>query len=416
MQKTLALILAGGRVDELGVLTKSRPKSIMPFGGLYRIIDFPLSNLMNSGIDTVGVLSQYRSDSLIKHLENPAVWDMMGSGRWIRILPPMQGNRRSDWYKGTADAVYQNMDFVQQENPDYVLVISGDHVYHMDYNQLLEYHQRCKAEITMGFVQSALSDMHRFGQAVMDDSEPEGGQVVQYVEKPQQKISDWVSMTIYLFNYKTLVAVMDSIANKPEIEHLGRDVFPDLVKQAKVFGYKHQGIWEYTRTLDEYYQANIKCLQNDHAIDFERWGIYTNLQNNLVCERSPSIIGPKADISGSMIHSGCIIEGKAENSILYPGVRIGRDSTVSNSICFHDTVIESNCWVDKIITDESVVIGSNTVIGDRYASSDGSAELTVIGQAASIPAGLNIGRGVTIYPHVDGTKLSRNVSDGEVVR
>ncbi len=414
MQKTLALILAGGRVDELGILTKSRPKSIMPFGGLYRIIDFPLSNLMNSGIDTVGVLSQYRSDSLIKHLENPAVWDMMGSKRCLRILPPMQGNRRSDWYKGTADAVYQNMEFVQQENPDYVLVISGDHVYNMDYNHLLEYHQRCKAEITIAFVKSALSDMHRFGQAVMDESMPEGGQVLQYVEKPQQKISDWVSMTIYMFNYKTLVAVMDSIANKPEIEHLGRDVFPDLVKQARIFGYKHQGLWEYTRTLDEYYQANMNLLQNDPAIDFERWRVYTNLQNNLVSERSPSLIGTNANITGSMIHNGCIIEGKVENSILYPGVRIGPDSKVSNSICFHDTVIESNCRVDKTIADEYVVVGSNTVIGGRHSSPD-SNKLTVIGRSARIPAGLNIGRGVTIYPHIDG-KLSRNVSDGEVVR
>ncbi len=416
MQKTLALILAGGRVDELGVLTKSRPKSIMPFGGLYRIIDFPLSNLMNSGIDNVGVLSQYRSDSLIKHLENPAAWDMMGSGRWIRILPPMKGNRRSDWYKGTADAVYQNMEFVQQENPDYVLLLSGDHVYNMDYNQLIDYHKRCNAEITISFVKSAFSDMHRFGQGIMDSSEPEGGQVIQYVEKPQQKISDWVSMTIYLFNFSTLVTVMDSIANKPEIEHLGRDVFPDLVKQAKVYGYKHHGVWEYTRTLNEYYQANMKLLDANNTMDFEHWGVYTNLQNDFVCERSPSLIGAQANIQSSLIHNGCVIEGKVENSILYPGVKIGPETMVTHSICFHDTVVESNCRLDKIITDESVVIGSNTVIGGHYKSPNLSSDLTVIGQAASIPAGLNIGCGVTIYPHVNETKLTHHIANGEVVR
>ncbi len=243
MKKTLAMILAGGRVDELSVLTLYRPKSALPFGGMYRVIDFPLSNLMHSGIERIGILSQYRSDSLITHIGSGRSWDMVGSQRGVHLLPPMKGTVSSDWYRGTADAVYQNKEFVYRHNPDYVLILSGDHVYKMDYAEMIAFHEEVKADVTVAFVNAEGDGLDRFGQGVIEDGHSKGGRLLRYVEKPSQPLSSWASMTIYLFSLSALQYVLDEMMKPPATEHFGRDILPVLLEKKRVFGYKFHGAW-----------------------------------------------------------------------------------------------------------------------------------------------------------------------------
>jgi len=246
MKTTLALILAGGRVDELSVLTLYRPKSALPFGGLFRVIDFPLSNLLHSGIERIGILSQYRSDSIINHIGSGAGWDMIGSQRGITMLPPMKGTQSSDWYKGTADAVFQNRDYVMRYDPDYVLILSGDHVYSMDYQKMIAFHERMEADVTCAFVEVPEDGKERYGQGLISGDDPEGGRLTRYVEKPSESISAWASMTIYLFNRDALRYIMDEMMRPPSTEHFGRDILPVLIDKKKVCGYKFRGPWAYT--------------------------------------------------------------------------------------------------------------------------------------------------------------------------
>ena len=235
VKNILAMILAGGRVDELDVLTFLRPKSVLPFGALYRIIDFPMSNLMNSGIEKVGILSQYRPFHLINHIANGHPWDMVGRNRFALILPPFKGKDASDWYKGTADAVYQNTDFIKMYNPDLVLILSGDHIYKMDYQAVIDFHIEKKADLTVAFTSVPKEGADRFGQGLIDDEEPRGGRVVRYVEKPRKALFDWASLTIYVFNPGVLFEALEENAGK-ESHEFGRDIIPALLGRARISG------------------------------------------------------------------------------------------------------------------------------------------------------------------------------------
>lgn len=406
MKKTLALILAGGRVDELSVLTLYRPKSALPFGGLFRVIDFPLSNLLHSGVERVGILSQYRSDSLINHIGSGAGWDMIGSQRGITMLPPMKGNLSSDWYKGTADAVYQNMDFVQRYNPDYILVLSGDHIYRMDYEKMIAFHERMEAEMTCAFVEVTEDGLERFGQGVIADDEAEGGRLLRYVEKPSAPISNWASMTVYLFNRQTLFNIMAEMMRPPATEHFGRDILPVLLDKKKVCGYKFRGPWAYTRTIDEYYNASMDLLAEEPSLRLDQWPIRTNLDNERIRDRAPVLIGAGAECVKSLLHHGCEVYGKVINSILFPGVRIKAGATVENSILMFDTVVEQGAALNRVITDVEVTIGANAVVGS--GASDGAnseypdllnSGITLIGRNARLPGGIRVGRNCIIYPN-----------------
>ena len=259
MTRTLAMILAGGRVDELGILTYFRPKSTVPFGSLYRFIDFPLSNLMCSGIQRVGILSQYRSSSLLEHIGTGASWDMIGRHRGITILPPFKALHASDWYKGTADAVYQNLDFIASFLPEYVLILSGDHVYNMDYTELIHFHQDMEADVTAAFVNVPVSGSSRFGLGKIAHDDPRGGRLIDYAEKPEKPISTWASMTVYLFKYRVLLEVLEENASRDSHE-FGRDIIPSLLSSYRIFGYKFHGYWAYCRTIEEYWNANMDLL------------------------------------------------------------------------------------------------------------------------------------------------------------
>lgn len=406
MKKTLAMVLAGGRVDELSVITLFRPKAAVPFGGLYRVIDFPLSNLMNSGIDRIGILSQYRSDSLINHIGSGAAWDMIGSFRGISMLPPMKGTRSSDWYKGTADAVYQNMEFISNYDPDYVLVLSGDHVYHMDYKKLIKFHESVNADLTLAFVQVPKKGAERFGQAIIENESQEGGRILRYAEKPSRFISPWASMTVYLFSRNALDFVMDAMMKPPETKHFGNDIFPVLLDKKKVYGYKFQGPWAYTRTIDEYWQANMELLKDNPAFDVENWNVRTNLENEHILDRMPSFFGPSSFVEQSLVHHGCRIDGIVKHSIIFPGVQIEEGAVVENSILMFNTVVKKDAKLNKVLSDMKVIFGEGAQVGVGELSGTNieypnllNSGVTLVGKGTHLPAQLQVGRNCIIYPN-----------------
>lgn len=394
MPNTIAMILAGGRVGELDVLTHERPKSTVPFGGLYRIIDFPLSNLMNSGIERVGILSQYRSSSLIKHIGMGASWDMVGRHRGVSLLPPFHGLNASDWYKGTADAVYQNLDFIRSHSPDLVVLLSGDHVYSMDYRKVIAFHQDMQADATAVFT-FMRGDTSRFGQAVIAEDNLSGGRILEYVEKPAVPISNWVSLTIFVFKTHVLEELLT--ANVTAASHeFGRDILPNLVKNYRFFGYKFHGYWAYSRTLEEYWNANMALLGRRPVIDLHQWRVRTNLDHEAIRDRPPAIIGPSAVLRNVRCYNGVQVEGSVENSILFPGVCVEKGAEVRDSILFFDTYVKGGTRLNRAITDIGVRIGRNCTVGgveDREKS-----ELTVIGMNADLSDGVVIPAGGRVLP------------------
>ncbi len=405
MARTLAMILAGGRVDELGILTYLRPKSTVPFGSLYRFIDFPLSNLMCSGIQRVGILSQYRSSSLVEHIGTGASWDMVGRHRGITILPPFKALQASDWYKGTADAVYQNLDFISYYLPDYVLILSGDHVYNMDYNELIHFHEDMEADVTAAFVNVPIHGCSRFGLGQIAHDDPRGGRLIEYAEKPKKPISTWASMTIYLFNYKVLLEVLEENASKDSHE-FGKDIIPALVSSYRIYGYKFKGYWAYCRTVDEYWKANMDLLGNHPRIDLNKWCLRTNLDHEAIRDRGPAIFGTnpqtQGTISDSRLYHGVRIEGHVERSVLFPGVQVGEGAVVKDSILFFDTQVGPGAEVYRTITDIGVSIGKEAHIGKEKG------KILTVGMHAQIPQGLTIDEGSSIHPKTIALNFTQN--------
>ncbi len=390
MARIAALILAGGRVDELGVLTQLRPKCTVPFGGLYRIIDFPLSNLMQAGIGRVGILSQFRPSSLIEHIGGGESWDMVGRRRGITLLPPFQAAHAADWYKGTADAVYQNRDFIQAISPELVLICSGDHVYHMDYTEMVEFHLEKGADVTCAFVQVPEAGASRFGLARIGGSDPRGGPLEEYREKPEEPFSRWASMTVYLFETDLLFRSLEENASSPSHE-FGRDIIPWLMGRARVYGYKFHGYWAYARTIDEYYRANMDLLGQPPLIEPEGWGVRTNLRHESIEERGPAYISPEAVVENSMISSGAVVEGRVEDSILFPGVHVEPGAVVKESILFYDCQIGREARVERTICDIAVTVGKGCRVG-------GPGAITTIGSQAQIPMGGQVAAGAEVAP------------------
>jgi glucose-1-phosphate adenylyltransferase len=411
MANILALMLAGGRVDELDVLTYFRPKSVLPFGALYRIIDFPMSNLMNSGIEKVGILSQYRPLRLIGQIANGQPWDMAGRNRFATILPPFKGREASDWYKGTADAVYQNLDFIKMNRPDLILILSGDHIYKMDYRALINFHLEKRADVTIGFTPLPKEGADRFGQATIEGWSRRGGKVTRYAEKPKKQLLDWASLTIYLFNPQILYAALEANAAKDSHE-FGKDIIPALLQTVKVFGFKHYGYWGYSRTLDEYWQTSMDLVGKNPRIDLASWHVMTNMADRNIRDCQPSIIGPSALIEDALFYSGCTIKGCVARSVLFPGVIVEEGAVVKDSILFFDTVVKREARVVRTITDIEATIGARAKIGD-----DPLGALSVVGTRSTIPDETVIHHGVTVHPNLDPTHFSKSeYAPGEVVK
>ena len=411
---TLAMILAGSRVDELNVLTHYRPKSAVPFGGFARVIDFALSNLLHSGIELVAILSQYRSYSLINHIGTGAAWDMIGRHRGISILPPSKGLDHADWYRGTADAVYKNLDFVQYHDPEEILILSGDHIYHMDYRELIAYHHEKEADLTLGFVRVPLDKGHRFGLADIDDEDGErGGRVRAYWEKPARPEACWASLTVMCFRPWVLYRVLAENQAGRSFE-FGRDIIPQLMEQgARVYGFKHRGYWGYTRTVDEYWQANMDLLGEDPAIDMEAWGLRTNLEHRAIRDGQPALISGRAQVCNSLVHNGCVVQGTVRNSILFPGVRVGPGAVVENSVLFFNNSVGAECVLNKVVADVNTSYGDKVWAGHEPGRQEGP--VTVIGWNNLIPAGTRIGPGATIFPRIAPGHWPKTIEAGRTL-
>lgn len=411
---TLAMILAGGRVDELNVLTYYRPKSAVPFGGLGRVIDFSLSNLMNSGIEQVAILSQYRSYSLINHIGTGAAWDMIGRYRHISVLPPFLGTEAADWYRGPADAIFKNLDYIHYHQPEEVLILSGDHIYKMDYQDMIDYHRAKEADLTIAFTRVPRAGSDRFGIAELDDEDgATGGRVLRYWEKPEQPQSQWASMTILCFKPQVLYqALLEN--QKGDSYHFGRDIIPVLLREKKrVYGYKFSGYWGYTRTINEYWQSNMDLLGTEPKIDIEKWDFRTNLDHRNIRDFQPAQMGDGAEVGNSLVYNGCRIEGTVRNSILFPGVVVERGAVVENSVIFYSNTIGKNCRLNKVVADVNTVFGEGVAIGPEACGEH--TPVTVIGWNNTVPARTVIGEGVTVYPSLTRPWPSR-VKSGEVLR
>ncbi|MDP3481231.1 MAG: sugar phosphate nucleotidyltransferase [Desulfoprunum sp.] len=412
---TLAMLLAGGRVDELNVLTYYRPKSAVPFGGFGRVIDFPLSNLMNSGIEQVAILSQYRSYSLINHIGTGAAWDMLGRSRGISMLPPYIGSDQKDWYRGSADAVFRNIDFVQYHDPEHVLVLSGDHIYKMDYQHLIAYHREKNADLTMGVIRVKSEKTNRFGIAALDDEDGErGGRVTDYWEKPVNPQSEWVSLTVLCFKPEVLYKVLAE--NQEDVSYeFGRDIIPRMMRAGyRVYGYKFCGYWGYTRTVDEYWQSNMDLLGEEPLIDMEKWGLRTNLDHRGIRDFQPVLLGDYASVQDSLIYNGCVIEGTVRGSIIFPGVRVEKGAVIENSVLFFNNRIGRNCRLNKVVADVNNTFAEGVVVGAEAGRQANG--VTVIGWNNQVPEQVVIGEGATIYPLLKASRWKKVITAGEVLR
>ncbi len=394
------MVLAGGRVDELLVLTANRPKSALPMWGMYRIIDFVLSNLMYAGIEVVGVLSQYRPYSLITHLANGEPWDYVGRSRALRILSPYKAAEDSDWYKGTADALYQNLGFIERYAPDLVLVASGDHVYSMDYRPLLRQHAATGADLTIAFKRVPRERAHLYGTAVLDPA----GRVVTYQEKVQNPEGDLASLTVYVFNTTCLVDRLKENAREGTHFQIYSEIIPRMVAEgARVYGWVFNGYWQYARTLDTYYTTNMDIL-SDRGPDLSAWQVRTNLNPGTMGDRVPTLFLESARASGSLVCCDAVLDGSVENSIVSPGVVIERGAVVRDSVIMSRCRIESGAVVDRAILDKGVRVGRNACVGwgeivphDQHAHTL-SGGVTVIGKGSTIPAERRIGRSCVVHP------------------
>lgn len=406
-KEIIALLLAGGVGSRLSILARLRAKPAIPFGGIYRIIDFTMSNIANSNIDVVGVLTQYKPLSLMEHIDNGRPWDLFGKTRLVEILPPKTGEEVSDWYKGTSDAVYQNLGFIEDFSPDIVLILSGDHIYYMDYNEMKDYHMKKKADVTISLIRIPFEQAHHFGIANLDKK----GRIIEWVEKPKKPKSNLASMGIYMFNTKVLKTALIESASKGGVD-FAKDVIPLILKKKlKLFGYEFNGYWRDVGTIDAYWNCNMDLLRKNSGLNIEHWNIRTNLFIRGEIGAKPSAyIGRYAKITNSLICSGCIIEGIVENSILSPGVVVEEGARIIDSVVFHNAVVKKKAVLLKAIIDKNVKIGKRAFIGygeslpNKILGMNLSTGITVIGKNAVLPEGIIVGKNCIISAGIDLSK------------
>jgi glucose-1-phosphate adenylyltransferase len=410
----LTLILAGGEGERLSILSQVRAKPGVPFGGKYRIIDFALSNVVNSGLTDVGILTQYAPRSLIDHIGVGRPWDLDRSHGGVTLLQPFLGRGRArDWYRGTADAVLQNLDFIADRRPELVLVLAGDHVYKMDYRPFLDRHREVAADVTCAVRTVPLSEAHRFGILAVDGT----GRVTEFIEKPANPPSNLVSMGVYVFSWPLLREVLT-----PGRIDFGRDVLPAMVAEGLgVYAYEFGGYWQDVGTVESYWRTSLDLLSPDADIELNDlgWLIYTKSE-----ERPPARIGPDAVVTRSMVSHGCVIDGSVDHSILSPGVRVESGASVRDSIVLFDAVIGAGAALDRAIVDKESWIGPGAVVGagdDLRPNRDEPerlyAGLTLIGKRARVPRGVEIGRNCRIDPGVTEPdfRRRRRIRSGETV-
>ena len=359
------MVLAGGQGSRLYELTRETAKPAVSFGGKYKIIDFPLSNCINSGIDTVGVLTQYQPLALNEYIGNGAPWDLDRFRGGVSVLPPYQGNEKSDWYKGTANAIYQNIDFIKQYDPDYVLILSGDHIYKMNYAEMLKQHKKSEAVCTIATVTVPLDEASRFGICNTLDT----GEIYEFEEKPKYPKNDQASMGIYIFNTSTLIKYLElDEADEHSSNDFGKNVIPNLLSAGeKIYSYKFTGYWKDVGTIASLWESNMDIIGDAPKINIldKKARIFSR---NFA--RPPQYVGENSDIRNSLISEGCKIFGTVENSVLSGGVVIEEGAIVRDSVIMDDVVVEKGARVYTAIIDSDSVICQNSVVGKENATKD----------------------------------------------
>ncbi|CAN5604155.1 glucose-1-phosphate adenylyltransferase [soil metagenome] len=411
MSRTLAVVLAGGEGERLSILSAMRAKPAVPFAGKYRIIDFTLSNCVNSGLTNVLVLTQYNPRSLNDHIGAGRPWDLDRNVGGVRIMQPyVSRDRPREWYRGTADAVTTNLEIIHQSGADTIVVLAGDHIYKMDYGPFIQQHRRKRADVTIAVKPVPLGEAHRFGILSLDESD----QVSDWQEKPRQPKSDLASLGIYVFSRRALDRWLGE-----DRHDFGRDVIPAMLAgKARVFGHRFEGYWQDVGTVHSYWEAQMELLSDRPPLDlYDRdWVVHTRSE-----ERPPARIGPTASVHRSLISHGCVIAGTVERSVLSPGVRVDPGAVVRDSVIMFDTVIRAGAVIDRAIIDKEVSVGPNAIVGmgaDDNVPNQKEPErlntgITVVGKRAIIPASAHIGRNVRIGEGVRPADFtSRRVKSG----
>lgn len=412
----LAMILAGGRGSRLDILSEKRVKPSVPFAGKFRIIDFALSNCSNSGIYDVALLTQYLPLSLNEHIGSGKPWDFDRRDSSITMLQPHEKPDGNNWYQGTADAIRQNIEFIKSKNPKYVLILSGDHIYKMNYNWMLADHVKSNAELTIAVQEVPIEDAGRFGIFEVDENK----KILNFEEKPKEPKSNLASMGIYIFNTNVLLEYLESLEN-PDLD-FGNHVIPAMIEDdRKVFVHTYDSYWMDVGTYDSYLEANLDLIKKSEEVGInlydKDWKIYTRSE-----DLAPVRIGVTGSVLNSLICNGCKIEGRVENSVLGPGVTVRKGSTIKNSIIFSGSYIDENTHLDTMILDKRVYVGKNSLLGhgDDFTANKAKPDLlakgiSVIGKHSRLPEGSIVGRNVRIFGNVELNEGNKIVESGETI-
>jgi len=411
-KEVIAMLLAGGQGSRLGILTRTKAKPAVSYGGKYRIIDFPMSNCINSGIDTVGVLTQYQPLALNRHIGIGIPWDMDKSNGGVTMLAPHEkASGVGDWYTGTANAIFQNISYIDEYNPDYVLILSGDHIYKMDYAKMLGYHKEHEANATIAVLEVPLDEAGRYGimNAKEDDS------IYEFEEKPQKPKSNLASMGIYVFNWPDLKKYLHMDHKLHDDSDFGKHIIPEMLEDGlKMMAYRFDDYWKDVGTVESYWQANMEMIKivPDFNLYDDFWKIYTDDTSH----QTPLYTGEKASIKTSLVSDGCEIYGKVENSIIGPEVKVCEGAYIKDSIIMKKTVIGKNSRLTRCIIDDECTIGENVKIGEgeNVPNADKpqiyNTGITVIGTLSKIPSNVNIGKNCVIY----GITFPEHYKDGKL--
>ena len=409
-KEMIAMLLAGGQGSRLGVLTSKVAKPAVAFGGKYRIIDFPLSNCINSGVDTVGVLTQYQPLRLNTHIGIGIPWDLDRNIGGVTVLPPYEKSTNSEWYTGTANAIYQNLEYMESYNPEYVLILSGDHIYKMDYEVMLDFHKANNAEVTIAVMPVPMEEASRFGIMIADENH----RITEFEEKPEHPRSNLASMGIYIFNWKTLREALIAMADQPALD-FGKHVIPYChEKGAPLYAYEFTGYWKDVGTLSSYWEANMELI--DIVPEFnlyeEYWKIYTKSEI-----QPPDYIASDSVVERSIIGEGSDVYGEVYNSVIGCGVTIGKGTVIRDSIIMNQTRIGEGCEINKAIIAENVVVGNQVKLGVGEEAENDTAPhiynhgLVTIGEKSVIPDGISVGKnsvisGVTAAADYEDSQLA----------
>jgi glucose-1-phosphate adenylyltransferase len=419
MRKTIGIVFAGGRVEDLSVLTEHRPKAAVIFGGIYRAIDFPLTNLVNAGISHVGILTQYRPSSLMEHVGTGMAWDLVGTTREVRFLPPYQGIGAHEWYRGPADALFQNLDFIERLAPEDVIAVSGDHLYAMDYRPLLAFHAERDADLTMGFVERT-ADAHRFGIGELNQA----GQIVNFTEKPRHPRSHLASMSVYVFRRQVLVeelrrAERGADGSKTFQIH---EVLRRMMSRRRAYGWVYHGDWTYAQTLDEYHAFHRSLLGPAPRIDLARWEIRSNVYARRTAPPPPARLLPGSRVDDAIVSAGCVIQGTVRGSVLSPDVTVGEGAEVTDCVLWDKVVVEPGAVLHGVISDKRAWFGPGCRVGagEIQPSEEMPASLaggsTVVGMDVRVPAKAQVGRGCILHSGIAEQDLASPAASGTSVR